>query len=206
MGRFINADVYASTGQGLVGNNMFAYCNNNPVTYIDSCGLLPIITYFVNSSSTEKEETDQNGNTTYTVAVSYSVITSDTDTGYISSYESSLSLQFSVKANGLIQVDNEQNSAGMLVVYPIGACIADEILSTVSKDYNKDALLYGRTVNGLSFEMITHYLAYFAGVKTGRSRYTEMGGIDENKKGFDRNAIAFEQPIRHPGLWIEMLF
>ena len=30
-GRFINADAFVSTGQGFVGNNMFAYCNNNPV-------------------------------------------------------------------------------------------------------------------------------------------------------------------------------
>ena len=30
-GRFINADGYASTGQGMIGCNMFAYCNNNPV-------------------------------------------------------------------------------------------------------------------------------------------------------------------------------
>lgn len=27
MGRFINADEFTSTGQGLTGNNMFAYCN-----------------------------------------------------------------------------------------------------------------------------------------------------------------------------------
>ena len=38
MGRFINADVFASTGQGLVGNNMFAYCNNNPVNCKDPNG------------------------------------------------------------------------------------------------------------------------------------------------------------------------
>ena len=38
MGRFINADGYASTGQGLLGNNMFAYCNNNPVIYSDPTG------------------------------------------------------------------------------------------------------------------------------------------------------------------------
>jgi RHS repeat-associated protein len=30
-GRFISPDVYVSTGQGLIGNNMYAYCNNNPV-------------------------------------------------------------------------------------------------------------------------------------------------------------------------------
>lgn len=38
MGRFINADGYASTGQGLLGNNMFAYCNNNPVMHSDPSG------------------------------------------------------------------------------------------------------------------------------------------------------------------------
>ena len=31
IGRFINADSYASTGQGFLGYNMFAYCLDNPV-------------------------------------------------------------------------------------------------------------------------------------------------------------------------------
>jgi len=37
-GRFINADAYISTGQGLLGNNMFAYCNNNPIMFVDPNG------------------------------------------------------------------------------------------------------------------------------------------------------------------------
>ena len=37
-GRFINADNYPSTGQGLTGNNMFAYCGNNPVSRGDEGG------------------------------------------------------------------------------------------------------------------------------------------------------------------------
>ena len=36
--RFINADSYASTGQGLMGYNMFAYCNNNSVNSADPAG------------------------------------------------------------------------------------------------------------------------------------------------------------------------
>ena len=40
-GRFINADGYASTGQGFTGYNMFAYCNGNPLRYRDSGGSLP---------------------------------------------------------------------------------------------------------------------------------------------------------------------
>lgn len=38
MGRFLNADTYIATGLGLLGNNMFAYCNNNPVMYKDHTG------------------------------------------------------------------------------------------------------------------------------------------------------------------------
>ena len=36
--RFISADGYVSTGQGILGNNMFAYCNNNPVNRVDLTG------------------------------------------------------------------------------------------------------------------------------------------------------------------------
>ena len=38
IGRFINADGYASTGQGFLGYNMFAYCLNNPILCADEGG------------------------------------------------------------------------------------------------------------------------------------------------------------------------
>ncbi len=37
-GRFINADIMVSTGQGVLGSNMLAYCLNNPIRGIDSEG------------------------------------------------------------------------------------------------------------------------------------------------------------------------
>jgi len=40
--RFVNADGYVSTGQGVLGNNMFAYCGNNPVNCIDPIGTYKI--------------------------------------------------------------------------------------------------------------------------------------------------------------------
>ena len=40
VGRFINADGYVSTGTGLLGYNMYAYCNNNPVMRADPSGKL----------------------------------------------------------------------------------------------------------------------------------------------------------------------
>ena len=38
VGRFINADGLVSTGQGILGNNMFAYCGNNPAIFSDPTG------------------------------------------------------------------------------------------------------------------------------------------------------------------------
>ena len=37
-GRFINADNYISTDSGPLGDNMYLYCNNNPISYVDSDG------------------------------------------------------------------------------------------------------------------------------------------------------------------------
>lgn len=40
IGRFVNADSYASTGQSVIGHNMYAYCNNNPLCNIDASGTI----------------------------------------------------------------------------------------------------------------------------------------------------------------------
>ena len=37
--RFLNADGYVATGQSVLGNNMFSYCDNNPVNRGDPTGL-----------------------------------------------------------------------------------------------------------------------------------------------------------------------
>ena len=42
IGRFINADSLVSTGQGILGCNMFAYCNNDPVNEYDPSGCFAI--------------------------------------------------------------------------------------------------------------------------------------------------------------------
>ena len=38
--RFINADAFASTGLGILGTNMFVYCNNNSIMLSDGSGTL----------------------------------------------------------------------------------------------------------------------------------------------------------------------
>lgn len=49
-GRFINADSFTSTGQGILGYNMFSYCRNNPVNGKDALG-----TYDVSNMSDEED-------------------------------------------------------------------------------------------------------------------------------------------------------
>ena len=41
--RFISADVYMSTGQGVLGGNMWAYCLNNPVVCTDGDGTIALV-------------------------------------------------------------------------------------------------------------------------------------------------------------------
>ena len=45
IGRWINADGQLSTGQGILGYNMYAYCGNNPILYTDKFGDSPTISY-----------------------------------------------------------------------------------------------------------------------------------------------------------------
>lgn len=43
-GRFLNADIYCDTGTGTpLSTNMFAYCENNPVNYLDPNGYVALI-------------------------------------------------------------------------------------------------------------------------------------------------------------------
>ena len=61
MGRFINADAFASTGQGILGNNMFAYCNNNPTCYSDHRGTASTTDLQVENSSFDSPWSDALG-------------------------------------------------------------------------------------------------------------------------------------------------
>ncbi len=70
-GRFVNADGYTQTGQGLLDKNMFAYCLNNPVMFCDSSGCY--VEYTISYPAEGRgpvEITDYTGNYNYSVDAS----------------------------------------------------------------------------------------------------------------------------------------
>ena len=70
VGRFLNSDIYTSTGQGMLGSNMFAYCGNNPVVRKDDSGNAWV--YVAGDSDTKVEDEDKKtGKTTYRTTITY---------------------------------------------------------------------------------------------------------------------------------------
>ena len=55
-GRFLNADILISTGQGMLGNNMFAYCLNNPVCRKDVLGTISVEIFDSNGNNIPDEK------------------------------------------------------------------------------------------------------------------------------------------------------
>ena len=76
--RIINADALVSTGQGLLGNNMLAYCHNNPVLYMDPSGCVIVVA----SDATEEQREE------YERAIAY-IKTSETGRKLIEYLETS---------------------------------------------------------------------------------------------------------------------
>jgi len=81
IGRFINADAFVSTGQGLLGNNMFAYCLNNPVRYVDVAGFLAHDALEIGDNDNKLDPNDDGAPSNGSIAVMGSPNTSHASNG-----------------------------------------------------------------------------------------------------------------------------
>ena len=152
-----------STDSGdAIACNMFAYCNNNPVVFLDSTGMYSI------SAVTTLVSTD-NDIATYTTT-----ITSDSryellgfiSLGSIENYK----FTYVVSNTGVITFDNTQEDAKYLAKRNGGdvrLMLAAEMMR-VAKEQVPGAL-EGRTVFGIQAELALHYTAYVLHIKRSSS-------------------------------------
>lgn len=183
-GRFINADdpMLTDTGTGTPNaNNMFAYCENDPINYTDNNGYKSSKTYKIHSyvwgnCSYSKPDTANiylylNGNRITTAKIKYwkKYNSKKTFIGYMA------------------QLDNRQSYAKRTSDYCLFYPLAQSIYYLMTIRYGKSKF-QGRTVNGIFVELVLHYALYSMGIlRNSHTNTTEMGGTNT-----DGNAKYFE--------------
>ena len=189
--RFINADSYASTDSGdAIACNVFAYCNNNPVVFLDSTGMYSI------SAVTTLVSADND------IATCTTTITSDSryellgfiSLGSIENYK----FTYVVSNTGVITFDNTQEDAKYLAKRNGGdvrLTLTAEMMR-VAKEQVPGAL-EGRTVFGIQAELALHYTAYVLHIKRSSSTKADIGSSKPGAIGYDSNADYFEHPFKH---------
>ena len=196
IGRFINADGYISTGQGLTGYNMFAYCGNNPVMNVDYSGDRYTMVAF-DEDTGGLGVTNTVGGCVGTTARNHPIKVYNTDNFTI------------VIVNGSIvsydyYVDNYPNRySGCILVYDDRHTSKDnpniqiynsyqitklehkiEILK-VLQEYdrnNPSSISWDRSLNSLRIEWSMHNILYFL-YPTDRLAHTDF---DKNNEGWSR--------------------
>ena len=188
LGRFINADAYCSTGQGIFGNNMFVYCGNNPAIYIDADGKR--WEYVIEGVVTESVENDD-GTISVTTSITYSCKEIFWGAVMYESPESeTVVFSYTISVGGVVMFDNDQDNAPYLSIDPICDALANEMLNyTREKVANS---LSWRTVEGISYELYWHYICYSLFIAPGRTQKADIGGMKRGEPGYDSNAFIFE--------------
>ena len=179
---------------------MFAYCGNNPISFVDHNGKCFLVFDFVDTE-TEVEETTT-GKVSYKTVIT---VTSVTTFWGIPIWQHTTTHEFyySVKSNGLITFNNDQENARYLGLFhdPVWRNeLAREMISVAQKQV--PGSLKGRTVSGVRLELTAHYTGFYLHIKPSHTDVTEIGGYD-----VDPNADWFEHPIMNsPFIIYSLLF
>ena len=144
LGRFINTDAYTSTGQGLLGHNMFAYCGNNPVSRIDATGTSYSCAFFVIGIDGANEV-----NYDYTVSLG-GILGMD-----IGSLSMSLQIALVTDSAGVSEIQISYSAPNIITT---GLPSVDEMLADISKDksQNKFGITFAGTVSFTNAPSVTN--------------------------------------------------
>ena len=179
--RFINADVYITTGQGLTSFNMFAYCLNNPINYVDPSGTVAIqitpenLRKVVVEGMAEYSQATMNKNNKSTTKLINSsigaediIITNDTSKNYSYYTENEIFSDFVIVLDRRINVGNPQNpNITIINSYKIDWDEQQyEILREIKDYVNDNPVVYptknvwDRTIDSMKIEWDVHNVCY----------------------------------------------
>ena len=185
--RFINADSFASTGQGILGHNMFAYCGNNPIVRADMQGT--DWAYTIYCTETEIIGGDEEDTVYQTKVVYRSTLFNALGKRFALLFPiKSATFEYTVTASSVILYDNKQSATEKLNITPVRNALAEEMYN-VAKKGNEDAL-QDRTVAGISSELLLHHKAYKYGIFSKNAEESFVGG--RGPIGYDKNGWVFE--------------
>ena len=201
--RFINADTYASTGQGFLGHNMFSYCQSNPVVFTDSSGNL--IYYTIEETSTVTGSVDPDGSVEYSTKIKYTAIISNPNASFTPDvhYEGEVTFGFNVDQRGVVFFDNSKYEHGMVGDYNISIALANEMYCAATSQV--DGALSGRTTKGIARELRMHF-QFSAVLPIRKITVADIGGMEKSRSDYDYNAKMFENLWKTPAVIFEMLF
>ena len=187
VGRFINADDtnYLNATGTVLGCNLFAYCENCPVNRIDPRG-----TAYYQYSSIYLYL----GNDSYFITTSYE---------YVDNYNriTTLASMFFCLTKGIVTISSNVPELGRIIRNKKTSWLASMVI--YCSRYLDSNNLSGRTLKGVQFEILVHYIIY-VGLKDRKTktktekddynkvRYIDIGGV-ANGYGYDYNAYKFEK-------------
>ena len=166
-GRFLNADALFDTQSGTpLSTNMFAYCENDPINYIDPYGY----------ASYKNSYTYNKSSKTYNITTKINIMWTN------------LTYKYTIK-NGVVKFSFEKNTYWS-VLWRGGGKLLAEAIYKVAKSINKN-YLKGRSIGGINTEIQLHYIAFKLGIKKSSSKAADIGASYGNT-GYDSNAWFFE--------------
>ena len=189
-GRFVSADSYVQTGQGVLSNNMFAYCMNNPVNYVDPYGNCPY-----NGTAADFHRLEQ-GLPSLDCTCGYSepnkVIYSKGKVIHIYKTEDDANNVYQLTRNNVVRIvdsrSNNDSNIKILDSYKIDSVKEQTVILTALSDYNSQnpsTPSWNRTLDSMLLEWDIHNVAYNFGVSPISTAHVDLNNADEGKGWWD---------------------
>ena len=176
VGRFLNADRFVGTGQGLLGHNMYVYCNNNPIVRSDESGTvwIPIgtvigligvavttaVNHVVNAVNFRKINME--------LKESYSVKEAEREINDILSPYTSTSIEFNY----------EKNSVKISGSYKVKSRYERQKVSEV---LTRTEELFDRESDNISSEWLLHNLCFGMSIMEGSTKDADLDFIRDDR-------------------------